>query len=180
MKDKKNNIIDIGIVVIIALVLGSGVMGLFNDPGKTSTFETKPAPDFNLRSLSGEVVGPKSFGGKVVVLDFWATWCDPCRKQMPALQRVENAPEMKDKLVVLSINTDDPEPGRVELVEEFIKRNELTFDVLLDNGVVSAMYSISRIPTIVVINPRGVVTYARSGVMDEARLRELIDQAAQS
>ncbi|MEZ4461704.1 MAG: TlpA disulfide reductase family protein [bacterium] len=166
------------IVVIIVLAMGSGMASFFNGDAKVLPIEAQTAPPFNLKTLAGEVRGPAAHTDRVVVLDFWATWCGPCRKQMPALQRIEDDPKLKEKVVVLSVNTDDPDPNREHLVKSFMAQHNLSFDVLLDNGSVGAMYGVSRIPSIVVIGPSGLVTYARSGVLSESKLRDLIEEAS--
>jgi len=96
---------------------------------------------------------------------------------MPALQAIEADATLKDQVVVLSINTDDADVGREKLVKGFMSKNGFEFDVLMDTGSVAGLYGVNRIPTIVVIGPGGKVHYARSGVLNESRLRELIAQA---
>ncbi len=175
----KSKWIDWLIVAIIVFAIGGSLTGVFKDTSKVLAIEEKPAPAFNLKTLSGQVVGPAQHADRVVILDFWATWCGPCRKQMPALQAVEADAALKNQVVVLSINTDDPDAGREVLVKGFMTKNDLSFDVLMDTGSVASLYGVNRIPTIVVIGPGGKVHYARSGVLNESRLRELIVQAGQ-
>lgn len=175
--EKKSRWIDSLMIVIIVAVMSSGLMGLFNEGGKSLSVENQPAPMFNLKTLDGKVAGPTTYKDRVVILDFWATWCGPCRKQMPALQALEEDPALKERVVVLSINTDDVEPGRESAVRRFMKDNQLSLNVLLDNGAVSGQYGVSRIPTLVVIRPDGTIAYAKSGVLNEKKLRQLIDEA---
>lgn len=175
--EKKSRWIDTLMIVIIVAAMSSGLMGLFSEGGKSLSIEDRPAPAFNLKTLEGVVAGPGAYKDKVVILDFWATWCGPCRKQMPALQTIEEDPSLKERVVVLSINTDDVEPGREAMVRKFMRDNRLSLNVLLDNGAVSGQYGVSRIPTLVVIRPDGTVAYAKSGVLSEKKLRQLIDEA---
>jgi len=173
----KSKWIDWLIVAIIVFAIGGSLTGVFTDTSKVLAIEEKQAPAFNLKTLSGGVVGPSQHVDRVVILDFWATWCGPCRKQMPALQAIEADATLKDQVVVLSINTDDADVGREKLVKGFMSKNGFEFDVLMDTGSVAGLYGVNRIPTIVVIGPGGKVHYARSGVLNESRLRELIAQA---
>ena len=167
--------------VIIAVILGLVGFALFSqNDNPTAELVGKPAPIFKLKSIQGNVFGVGDHAGKVVVIDFWATWCGPCKKQMPALQKLERDSKYADTVVVLSVNTDDPAPDRGQVVSNFLTQNGYTFDVLYDNGPVSSQYRISRIPTIVVVSPSGVVTYADSGVLSISELRELVDDALAS
>jgi len=169
-------VIDILIMVIIAVVLGVGITQMTNS-NPTGKLEGQPAPVFSLQSMDGTRKGAKDFGGKVVVLDFWATWCPPCIKQMPALQNIENDPSLKDSLQILSINTDDASPTRDVLVQRFLEKHNLELEVLFDDGAVSNLYGVRRIPTLVIISPDGIVRYGSSGVLSESKLRKLIRDA---
>lgn len=174
--EKKVRWADVVMILVIIAAMGGAVIGMSND-GKTLPVEAQMAPAFNLKTLGGKVSGPGLFNGRVVLLDFWATWCGPCRKQMPALAAIEADASLHDKVAILSINTDDPEPGREALVQRFMEANRLNFDVLLDTGAVAGQYGVRRIPSIVVIRPDGSISYARSGVVSESKLRRLIAEA---
>lgn len=169
-------VIDFVIMLIIAIVLGVGITQM-SDSNPTSKLEGQPAPVFSLQSLDGSRKGAKDFAGKVVILDFWATWCPPCIKQMPALQELENDPGLKDTLKILSINTDDEAPTRDALIHRFLDKHGLELEVLIDDGVVSNLYGVRRIPTLVIIGPDGIVRYGSSGVLSESKLRKLIREA---
>lgn len=101
------------------------------------------APDFNLRDIDGKAVPLSQFKGKVVLINFWATWCAPCQVEMPHLQKFYD--ELKgDGLVVLSISTDDARSA--SQVKPLIKRNGYTFPVLLDKETaVVAQYNPSKV-----------------------------------
>lgn len=168
--------VDYIVIGVIAILVGYAVFAT-GTKSETSKLVGQPAPAFKLKAASGALEGPAQHEGKVVILDFWATWCQPCRKQMPALAALEKDPEFADKVEILSINTDDPSAERGEDVKTFLEDNGWDFDVLYDNGYVSRQYGVSRIPTIVVISPEGVVTYAESGVLDLGDLEELATSA---
>lgn len=113
----------------------------------------KPAPDFTLKSLEGKDVSLGSLKGKIVILDFWATWCGPCRQGLPVLMEI--AKERADDNVVLwAVDLDESK----RKVESFLKKKGWTLPVLLDTkGKVSQKYGVGGIPHTVVIDPSGVV-----------------------
>ena len=110
------------------------------------------APDFRLPTLKGEQTELASFRGKVVVLNFWATWCPPCVAEMPSLERLHRAlgPE---GLAVVTVSTDEDR----EALEEFVTRYGLTLPVLLDPGgqVASGSYRTTGYPETFVIDREG-------------------------
>src|SRR3989338_5916455 len=121
----------------------------------SSTFAlegSKMAADFNLPDLSGKIVKLSDYKGKVVFLHFWATWCPPCRGEMPYLQALYVKLKAK-KFEILAVAM-DREGKRV--VEPFIKKGKYTFKVLLDpKGVVSSPYAIVGIPTTFILDRNG-------------------------
>ncbi len=111
------------------------------------------AIDFELEDLNGETRSLSSYRGKVVFLNFWATWCGPCRIEMPSMQRVYN--ELKDEgfeIVAVDLREDKKK------VKKFIKKYELTFPVLLDKtGKVGGIYGARAIPTTYIIDRDGFI-----------------------
>ncbi len=179
MSESKNarRVIDFIILTVIGVVLGVGLSNMTGSSSATSKLIDQPAPEFALAGFGGEHSGTKEHAGKVLVLDFWATWCTPCVKQMPALQKIKEDPELKGVVHILSINTDDATPDRETKVSRFLKYHELTLDVLFDDGSASKLYNVGAIPTLVIIDPQGVVRYGDSGVLSESKLRKLIQEA---
>jgi peroxiredoxin len=120
------------------------------------------APDFDLKTLSGESIRLSSLRGKVVLIDFWSTICDPCLKEMPELVRLYE--ERKDKgFVVLAIATDGPET--VANVSTVAKERNMVFPVLLDTEttVLDRYNPEGRLPFTEVIDREGNVVLKRSG-----------------
>ena len=112
------------------------------------------APGFRLASLAGGEMDLASYRGKVVVLNFWATWCPPCVAEMPSLERLHRAlgPE---GLAVLTVSTDEDE----EILSEFVTRYGLTLPVLLDPGgrTAAAAYRTAGYPETFVLDRKGVL-----------------------
>lgn len=166
-------------VVGVALILGgiwlissrisSGRSGGFNSvattPVKAVALVGQSAPDFALKNMAGETIRLSDFKGKSVLVNFWATWCAPCRAEAPVLQRA--AVEYKDKLVIIGVNmTTNDTPAQVPaFVEEF----GLTFPIVLDEtGEVSQAYQVIGLPTSIFIDQDGIITDVRLGPVDQA------------
>jgi peroxiredoxin len=123
------------------------------------------APDFILQSISGEEVMLSDFRGKVVLLNFWATWCAPCRLEMPAFQ--ERFDLLSPHLVVLAVNNNET---KLE-VSDFVDELGLTFDPLLDPGAeIQALYQIIGYPSTFFVNPDGQIEEIHIGIMTEGQL----------
>lgn len=117
------------------------------------------APDFQLKDLDGKTVSLRDLQGSPVMLNFWATWCGPCRNEMPYLQQIYE--KWRDKgLKVLMINLSET----TSTVRQFMQDNKYSFPVLLDtNGDVSSKYNITAIPTTFFIAGYGVIKERRVG-----------------
>ncbi len=112
-----------------------------------------PAPSFELRNLQGAAVKLSDLKGSTVVLNFWATWCVPCIKEMPELQKAHRS--LKDKgIKILAVNFGERETK----VQEFVEEYKLDFPVLLDTfGTVAEEYKVIKLPVTYFITPQGIV-----------------------
>ena len=119
----------------------------------------QPAPDFFLRTLNGRSVRLSDYRGKTVVLNFWASWCPPCRREMPDFQTLweERGPSGPDDLVILAVNL-LPE-DTIAAAEGFVDEFGLTFPILLDTsrGEVSQRYGVQALPATFFIDRDGIV-----------------------
>ncbi len=122
------------------------------------------AEDFTLRTLEGERVSLKAYRGKVIFLNFWATWCGPCRMEMPSMEKLWQDFKEED-FVMLAVNIQEES----KLVSSFMKEMNLSFPVLLDEkGSVSRSYRIRGIPTTFFLNSKGETIGTAVGARDWA------------
>ena len=113
--------------------------------------DAAPTPDFNLVNFEGKKISLKDFRGKTVFLNFWATWCVPCREEMPAMEKLYQ--EYKDQnFVVLAVNVKDRKQEALALVKEL----KLTYSFALDpEAEVASLYGAWGLPTTYLIGPKG-------------------------
>jgi cytochrome oxidase Cu insertion factor (SCO1/SenC/PrrC family) len=139
-----------------------------------------PAPALRLPGLRGGTISLRSLRGKVVVLNFWATWCPPCKSEMPLLQRWYRSVQNKG-VVVLGV---DQQEGRKD-VASFVRQVRVTYPIALDTGgVASAQFDVAGLPTTLVIDRQGIVRAFKPGILDaaylESQLRSVVEGRATS
>jgi peroxiredoxin len=153
-------------VIVLAVLLGC------TRSDERSTGASGDAPNFKLQDLDGKTVRLSDFKGKPVVLDFWATWCQPCRDSMPGMAKLHK--EYADKgLVILSISLDG---GAVEDVRDFRKEYGMTYTVLMGTEEVAAEYSVRTIPMMVVIDKSGKIRKRYLGAGNEEAIESMVKQ----
>ncbi len=120
-----------------------------------------PAPDFQLLNLEGQNVSLSNLRGKPVLVNFWASWCPPCRAEMPFIQEIFEDEEWSDKgLVILAINIGE----RPSTAKRFMASNGLSFPVPLDTSQnVALKYNVSAIPTTLLIDKDGIIKAIKVG-----------------
>jgi thiol-disulfide isomerase/thioredoxin len=129
----------------------------------------KAAPDFTLLNIDGQQVSLQQYRGKVVFLNFWATWCIPCREEMPALERLHQTYQAQD-LAIISI---DLKEG-ADQVKAFFQKHSLSFPSLLDlNGTVFRDYLVAGMPTTYLIDRDGTLVARGVGGRDWTRAEAL-------
>ncbi len=128
------------------------------------------APDFELKTLEGETVKLSDYRGKVIFLNFWASWCPPCVQEMPDFNSANQKLLEEGNAVILAVNVQE-EP---QIVREFVKDNDLTLPVLLDEeGKVSYIYNVRSIPTTYIVNPDGTIYNVILGKTNEKTILTL-------
>lgn len=120
------------------------------------------APDFNLADLTGRQLSLAQFRGRKVLIVFWASWCPPCRTELPSLQRLNDNPAVED-LTILAVNIGEAE----ERVAAFVARQRLSLPVLLDReGVAQRLYGAYQLPLTVVVDGQGRIAGRHLGLRD--------------
>ena len=126
--------------------------------------------DFSIGSLAGGNIALSDFAGEVVIMNFWATWCPPCRAEMPGLNRFYETHRDKG-LILLAINEEES----AETVRPFIQANSFSFPVLLDaQGRVALQYSTRSFPTTFIIDRDGVIQHVQTGEISERKLEMIV------
>lgn len=169
--------------ILMALVLVVGIAWIISSsiPVSATTNGSIPspregffAPDFSLEQLGGGEIALSSLRGQVVVLNMWASWCPPCRAEMPALQRVFEANQSRG-LQVLGVHTtfQDRESAAIA----FVTQHELSFPILFDrSGLVSRMYQMRALPTTFFIDREGIIQeVVIGGPLSEVSLQTTVE-----
>ncbi|MBZ0159019.1 TlpA disulfide reductase family protein [Candidatus Methylomirabilis sp.] len=152
------------ILIILGIVIGSTSAGtdLWADDVRPDTGHL--APDFALKTLDGNIVRLSEFRGKkVVLINFWATWCPPCRLEMPTMQQIYS--EYKaGGFEILAVNI---EPDAEQPINDFVKELRLTFPVLLDPDMkITRKFRVIGLPVSVLIDRQGIVRAKEIGYHD--------------
>jgi thiol-disulfide isomerase/thioredoxin len=152
----------IGIVLAFSLIFFGCMRGQQTGPGSEVN---NPAPEFSLTDLNGKTVNLSQYKGKVIILDFWATWCPPCRSEIPHFIDLYNRYQDKG-LVVIGIALDDE---GAKVVKPFVDEYKINYPVILGNADVQKAYGgIQGIPTTFIINKNGTLVAEGGDVFYEA------------
>lgn len=128
------------------------------------TMTNEPAPKFSLKDLDGNDVSLDGLKGKVVVVDFWATWCGPCIASMPAMKTVQEKLKSRDDVAFVFVDTWQTEEDKKQNAADFLKKNKYDFHVLLDNeNKVVSDFKVNGIPTKFIIDKTGNIRFKSIG-----------------
>lgn len=165
---------------LAGLVLAAGVAALLlfhldaddETPSRSRSMAKEFAPDFTLALLDGGTLKYDEVKGKPILVNFFASWCLPCREEMPAIEKM--AQEYRPKGVVfLGVAVDDTEAK----MREFVTRYQVTFPVGLDNGAaIQRSFGLYGIPTTYFIDKHGTINYFHAGAVTEELLRHELDK----
>lgn len=131
------------------------------------------APDFELKTLDGKQAKLSDYRGKKVILNFWATWCPPCRAEIPDMEKFYSS--YKDKgIVILGVNLTQTEKSQSD-VGDFAKSYGITYPVVLDaENSVAGVYQVSAIPTSYIIDSQGIISEKVVGPMDFETMKDML------
>ena len=133
-------------------------------------------PDFELETISGDVVKLSDLKGKKVILNFWASWCGPCKAEMPHMEKYYKKYKESANVEIVAVNLTSAERRGLKGVNEFIDSYGLTFPIPLDeDGQVSDDYSVLTIPTTFLLGTDGKLSQKIIGPMDENMIEELVN-----
>jgi thiol-disulfide isomerase/thioredoxin len=160
------------------VLLGAGALwGLTrlafgNSPGNTpSIARGQGAPDFELQSVDGFSRKLSDYRGKAVMINFWASWCTPCKEEIPLLQAAYD--QYSGSLVVLGVNAGESEA----VVRNYLERVRMTFPVLLDIGdEVSYLYQVRAFPTTLFIDRDGVIKDLHVGLLSQSIMDRYLER----
>jgi len=133
----------------------------------------RPVPRFSFRTLDGESVSPQTLAGKITVLDFWATWCAPCRQSLPKLEQVRKRYEDNPKVVFFAVSIDDPQVKDEELKKVF-EELQVRLPILRDTENAAELFKFDAIPVMFIIDAKGMVQHCQAGA--EENLEESLPQ----
>ncbi|RLJ70528.1 peroxiredoxin [Hydrogenivirga caldilitoris] len=149
-------------ILLVALMLYLGLVTNSHQENIAGVLPGKEAPNFKLKTIEGKEVSLEDYRGKVVLVNFWATWCPPCREEMPLFERVYRTYRNKG-FEVLAVSTD----SSLDPVKKFVKEYKLSFTVLFDDRNITSLYGIQGLPTSFLINREGKVVKVRLGEYKE-------------
>ena len=162
------------IVTCVAYFVGRALFSTYKESKEIEAVQLSQgiqATDFTLPLLNGKKVTLQEYKGKIVILNFWASWCEPCNTEMPHLQAFYERHQRDVEILAVNVTTKD----KVTNVEKFVEKYRLTFPVLLDeSGDTSTMYGAFTFPTTIIIDREGNINQEILGPMNEELLDSLI------
>lgn len=150
----KSHVLLLGLIVTLVLTISLSSAGGLMD--KMSATE---ASNFTLMSAHGSDISLSDYEGKFVLLNFWATWCPPCVKEMPALNRLHNKLNGNNGLEVVGVHVGPA----LATVKQFLKDKPVDFDIVIDKNMSLSSWQVSGLPTTFLISPSGKLIYKATG-----------------
>ena len=167
-------------ILLVALVVGlGGIVRRMRQPPEESPAaqaavaepttvrffrDPKPAPSFTVTTIDGKTISMDSLRGKVVLLNFWATWCPPCRAEIPDLVALQN--KYADKLVILGISEDE---GSTDAVRRFAEQFKINYPIAMTTAEIQKAFpGVNGLPTTFVVDPQGRMVQKHVGLLNAA------------
>lgn len=173
-----------GVIVILVLLVGwstftipvteKGAEVVHNGANSFGTTVGEQAPPFTLQTLEGTEISLADFEGQPVMINFWATWCPPCRAEMPEMERFY----VNHDIEILAVNLTSTESSQND-VQEFVENMDLSFPILLDETRdIASFYNIQPLPTSLFIDGEGVIRHVNVGPMNEEMMIRVLENIA--
>ncbi|WOC33197.1 MULTISPECIES: TlpA family protein disulfide reductase [Caproicibacterium] len=149
-----------------------------SQPASAQSADKPVVPDFTLESSSGKKVSLSDYSGKVVVLNFWASWCVYCKKELPDFQKLNRELQNSKDVVLLLLDQTDGQTETKQKGDAFLKDNGYSFLNLYDSGTVSSdIFGVTGYPTTVVIDKQGRFSSYVSGMTSYEKVKSMIAEA---
>ncbi len=190
---KSDNKILLVLIMVLAILVGTSYYERYQTPdakqstqpetttdsgtGSGKAVKGKLAPEISLDDLNGQPVKLSDYRGKVVIVNFWASWCRPCKSEMPDLDEAAREFSQGSEAVLLTVNLTDGSRETAETAREYVADHRLALTVLLDiQSRAANAYSITSIPTTYIIDRQGVVVNSIAGPTTKAALKQYVEQ----
>ena len=161
---------------LFSLVLVGGCSSQYIGDGEPGAPQIRqPAPDFTLADLEGNQVSLSDFRGKTVFLNFWATWCPPCRAEMPEIEAIHQEYKERD-VVVIGVDLLEQE----DTIRQYVQQGGYTWTFVIDTtGQVGASYRVAALPTSVFVDSEGIIRGINVGAMTKRSMEAKLVEAMQ-
>lgn len=176
MKMSRRTVLDVALIVLVGMAVSALLQGRTREG--TSAQPLGPMPTWSLRAADGRTLSSDDYRGKVLVLNFWASWCPPCRAEMPGFMALQD--ELSDQgLAVLGFSLDEEAQDHLD----FVRSSGLNYPSMQLSGPEGAALvasfegvagSLSSIPTTLVVDRAGSVVYAHTGFLSQAELERVV------
>ncbi len=168
----------VGLTLALLAAYGRGASGSLSTSDSAQAAggtALDPAPDYTFTTFDGQRLGPTELAGKAVVLNFWASWCTPCRAEMPYFETTYRRFRERDVVFVGLAVQDDPASAQA-----FLKELGITYPAGLDEGNdITVRYQVSGLPTTIFIDRDGNVVRRLTGAISEKQLVDVVEQISQ-